>query len=357
MPELTTTTATRGISASGIPNAGALTVTIPRINLPPVQLPGFVPMHDCSLDECRKPNDQTCCDINMVFGNVISGKGGLSTAVTTSTYENDWNTFGIDMALYSSNPSAANVTWYLQQCSGSNVWTNKATLNNNSYGKYYAVNSIADHKTYSIYSLNWGRVLKVFGSGIYRIKVLSSMRSLSGCLISDSFFLRQFNCAIADGSVKIEITNTGKIGSHADNGKLFDLCGITYFDSFRFGGTFGKRKTPEYLQKINQFQTGKQNLYSDKAITKYELAVKLLPKEYHDRLSVYMMMAGTRLVSDYNISNPDYGIKQFSIMKDGGYEPDYYQKNRNQKVKLVFTAGIQNIIKSLCCSTKRPGAL
>ena len=346
--ELMSTGTTRPTTAAGVSNTGTVIDVVPRINIPPIQLPGFAPLYDCDANECRQPNDQTCCHVNNVFGNLINGE-----AVRTSTYENDWNTFGVDLKLFTQNPDHATATWVLQKCSGSDVWTTVSTLNNNTYGNFYALNSIPLHHSYTIYYLNWGKVLKIKGEGTYRIKVSNAMRSITGCRISDSFFLRQFNCLIADGTVKFESLNTGKIGSHYGRGKIFDLCGINYFDSIRLRGEFGKETVPEYLQKIDEFQNGDQNLYSDEAIQKYEFQSKLWPKEYHDRLKIYFMMANTRLVSDYNRFNPDYTIKQFSIIKDAGYEPKYFTKNRNQTVKITFKAGTQNIIKSLCCSVNR----
>lgn len=342
-----------GTKGGGMSNNGG-TNPIKFVHLNPIQICGLVPMHDCAASECRQYDSFNGCKPNPVFGNIVSSK-----AITTSTYENDFNRFSIDVSIYSQNTSATTVTWKLQKCVKS-IWTTVATLNNNNYGKFIPLNTYSTHKTYSEYLINWGLVLQLQGVGIYRITCNTSMRTLQGCLSSDSFWLRAWNCMLAAGTVKFEYNATGKIGDALNQGKVFDLCAINYYDSIRLYGFFGQDKITKYENERYEYGNGLQDDFKDKAWREYVFDGKLWGHEYHQRFQIYAMMAGTGsstssalFVSDYNVQNPDYAIKQLQIIKDSAYEPEYHVKNWNrlQNVQLKFQPATQSMIKSLCCDT------
>jgi hypothetical protein len=69
-------------------------------------------------------------------------------------------------------------------------------------------------------------------------------------------------------------------------------------------------------------------------------------------------MSDKLFVSDYNYNNPDYSFNRKSVIKAGGYAPDYKMKgygalySRLARVTVDFKEGIQGVIKSLCCPVR-----
>lgn len=314
----------------------------------------MAPLTNCSAVECREIRQQACCYENIVFG-VVGGPNA-------PTYEQDFNTFLINFPLATVNPLVS-VTMILQKLIAS-VWTDLATLTGSTYGRHYPLNGFSSHKSYTGYAINWGKVLNLHGTGCYRFKIISELSQddvgvelppvLQSCQVSELFRLYAFDCKLAHQTVKFESTISGKIGDINADGKIFDLCDIAWYDSIRFRGFFGYETTPEYLEVLHEFQNGKMNRVRDEAIQKFKLITHLLPKWLHDRFKTYALMANKLLVSDYNINNSDYAIIQKSVIKDGGYEPDYKDKNwrRLARVEVNFKEAVQSVIKSNCCESQ-----
>lgn len=331
------------------------------IKVQPIQVVGLVPLHDCTVTICRQLPDLDCCKRRLVFG----GSGIESESNAPPGYEVDYNSFLIDLAIYAPNIAATVVSIVLQKCTGVDTWTTVTTLNNNTYGKYYPLGGFTNHPTYVGYLINWARVLALRGAGIYRIRFNTQMRTKVGCLVSDEFDLRVFSCRVAHGTVKFEAILKGQIGSATVQGKVYDLCNMSvefvggtrnggWYDSVRLPGFFGYEKIKEYLEVILEYQTGLQERVKDEAIQSFSFMSNYFKKELHDRLKIYGLMSDKLLVSDYNINNSDYNINRLHIIKAGPYEPVYQDKLRRRisKVTVEFSAGVQNIIKSLCCPTK-----
>lgn len=349
LPTATVAVSTKG---GGSANNGSVDVPVPIISNVPIQVAGLAPMVACDANECRSL-PAFCCEKLNVFGNTEMSKTApyVLRAVTTSTYENDLSDFLFDVQLLGTV-----VTWSIEKCSGKNNWANVATISNQTYGKWQALATISGHTTYTGFTVNWGRVLFVLGIGVYRIKFSYVSRGTiySGCFVSPEYNLRKFNCDMATRTVKFECIMPDLIGNTNNSGYLFDMCGMSWFSSLRIGGFFGTNTVQKYDETFNKFDTGQMQRVHDEAIKKWKWDSLLLSKPFHDRLSVYMMMAKNTLVSDYNILNVDYTIKQLSIIKAGAYEPTDYNNALPPKssVSVDFNAGIQNIIASNCCNLK-----
>lgn len=186
-------------------------------------------------------------------------------------------------------------------------------------------------------------------------------------LLSEIFQLYLWRCELAEGTIKLESWLTGNIGSVDTDGLIFNLCGINVYDSIRFRGFFGEKKfnsDQTYLEY--GFQTGKDfgtiEQVRNKSVPSYKMNSHLLPMWAHNRIAIYAaIMADTIYVSDYNFNNSDYFIQRKNIkLKQGQeYAPKYLDKERFDKsmrywqrrgtVELEFMAGIQSIIKNVCC--------
>ena len=194
----------------------------------------------------------------------------------------------------------------------------------------------------------------------------ASTQTCSCVLQSELFNLLPFDCNKARGTVKFESWNTGSIGDCNNDGVLFSLCNISWYDSIRMKGFFGNEtyKFDEILLEYGKDNThafGLMDRVRDKKIPMYKLNGNLWPHWLHNRFSSYGCMADTLLISDYGLENPNYNLKRRNVIKAGTYEPKWLNKGRFQKdlryiersgyVTLDFVAGIQSQIKNYCCQT------
>jgi len=439
-------------------NAGGTTRgnPTPTVTVKPFQITGFVPLKACTDTECRN-SDVSCAYINPVFGAIN---------VFSPTYENDFNTFVVNVDLVKSLANQQ-IQFILQRCGSDNKTWSDIVILSNTYGILQPLGSIIGHPTYTSFQINWGRVVLLQGPGVYRIKVqdnsitsvstyqsyfefpslyfffdsgitlynneggsvfiplhgqalnqqavitllnkqpfsinnkltfslqppqsageqnqiqcqsgtgfgpsirridfdgillttrgtgisTTNFSSISCFFVSEPFFVRAFNCEQADGTVKFEASLTGKIGDIKQDYLVYDLSGITLYDSIRVPGIFGYETIPKYLEvnlEYGQPSLGKIERVRDEAIQQFEFHGFPMPKYLHDRLGVYGLMADTLKVSDYNKVNSDWDIKQVGIVKSGAYEPQYYDDKslrRFGKVKALFTRNPSAVIKSLC---------
>jgi hypothetical protein len=362
--DLTTTTPTMPSAGQSSVSLGTLGDGIPITQILPIQIMGFVPLISCTATECRRNPLLFCCDDLPVFGNT----SGV-TAVATSTYENDFNTFMVDHTIYQNNPNSL-IVITLEKCTGNGVWSTAATISDTTYGTFYPLNGFTTHKSYTGVTINWGKVYVGLGAGCYRIKfqtiiyivnangggvpILTPV--LAGCLVSQANFnLKLFNCNLAHRTTKFEMTKTGGTISDATltDGSYFDLCNISYYDSIRVRGFFGERDYPEYLNVLHEYQNTKTTQIRNEVVPKYKWISELTPYFFTKRFPVYGCMSDQLLVSDYNINNSDYTIKQMFVRLDGAYKPKYNDKNWNnhQSVEAEFHLGYRGYVSSTCCTT------
>lgn len=339
------------------------------------QVVGLVPLTDCDAEECRW---QQRCDWLPVFGNI---EGGVPE--NDPSYKNDFNTFLINYPSYTTgNPAVA---WYLQKATNPYLspgveedwnWDDVAVLQDNTYGVIYKLGDIAAFPLYTGYAVNWAKVLDAFGEGFYRIKaaiikVKVQIVIYGGipvpiidteeekCLASEIFKCMAWDCDRADGTVKFETSITGSVGSATEYKKVFNLCGVDWYDSIRVPGFFGYPGVPKYIETLLEHQNGQIDEINNKALRRFTYHSFYLPRWVHERFEVYGMMADTIFVSDYNINNSDYSIKRKGVRPAGNYLPNYLDPKRFQRtmlhrqrtsdVKVDFREDTESLIKSLCC--------
>lgn len=179
------------------------------------------------------------------------------------------------------------------------------------------------------------------------------------------FILKAFNCDMAHGTVKFEAWRTGVQGDIDNDGNLFDLCGITIYDSIRARGFFGETNFDDDvvqvewgLNNINPF--GLVENVRDKTVRNYKLDSYYWPQWLLNRIYVYAFTGSNPLlVSDYNRNNSDYFLQQRNVVKADGLKPEYLDKNnfdptmrtqnRTGIVTVKFKQGIQGLISSIMC--------
>lgn len=336
----------------------------------PMQVAGLIPLICCdpkrftpfSECDCREWADDDCY-INPVFGDSAS----------TDPLKNDKSAFLIDYPFYYqyqwSNNSLAAFTLEKYN-TNSKSWSSVASLNNHTLGTYYNFTSLCI-SNWKGYRIEWKKVLSFHGEGLYRFKVNSIVYSVSSCLVSPPFCLKQWSCESADKTVKWEANIFGgRLGSIDDDKKVFMFCcskqqpgsnlpavsvPVNWYDSVRHYGFFGYEKTS--YERVNfEYLDGTVNQHKNEAIQSFEYHSAMLPKYLHDRFKAYGIMADELKVSDYNWSNSDYEIDQRLVVCDGGYEPSYTlvrgeNATRLAPVTVNFKEGRQNVIRDKCCHT------
>ena len=305
-------------------------------------------MTDCANDECRYSISNDCY-VNDVF----------ASSYSDSVLKNDKTSF---LFIYPFTTTAEYTNWYLaqfwlQRYTDGVGWSNVGIITGSTYGTYYDFQSLA-FDNYKGVTIHWQNVLDAHGQGIYRLYTSSTIYGTTTCEVSPPYRLREFNCTIANKTVRFESYITGKIGrirntaesgvkDYAGENGLIDLTDINWYSSIRMPGFFGKEKT-EYDRMTIEYENGQQVKVRDEAIQKYEFISGRLPKYVHDQFKIYFLMSDRLMVSDYNFNNADYFINQKEIYADGNYEPNHNLHSRLSTVTVQFKDRFQNVIKKYC---------
>lgn len=292
----------------------------------------------------------------------------------SDSYHNDVNSWFFQ---YSGtyNP-ISNGDFKLQQLING-VWTTIATLNNTTYGTPFYVGTTCKNN-YGGFTIKWNSVLNAFGEGIYRFYVSGSYNGTISayCFFSPPFCLKTFDCNLTNGTVKFETNSCGgTFGSVTSQGDSWSICckplssntivnnsctpkplqagqtaPLPYNDSIRFPGYFG-RELADYQETFIKLGTGVIQTTREEAIKAFTLDSDLLPFWFHQRFYSYGLMADNVYVSDYNLNNPNYNYKHFSVKRDSSY-PIKYDNNSLRMKKIIglkFKEGIQFTFKDGCC--------
>lgn len=322
----------------------------PVINRGLYQVVGFSPMTDCSASSCRYW-DADCCFKIPVFAELQTTTPDYAPNQWDAA-KNDQTSFLFQMPSYSTG-NTNTMTIVLQKLAGS-TWTNQAGLGDNTYGVFYGFYSLPIYY-YKGYTIYWRYVLNAFGEGCYRIRVAYLSNGREGCMTSEPYQLREFSCARAHGTVRMDAKlYDGDIADINFDGVRQNLCGINWYDSIRFPAFFGYEKSDEEKRQI-ELTDGRILKMRDELVQNFELITSPLPKWFHDRFKAYGTMSDELRITDYNWNNSDYNINRKLIVRDGGYNPNYKIGSRLSTVTVKFKEGYQNVSRSLCCGTVYSG--
>lgn len=327
----------------------------------PEQVIGLVPVFPCETDECRSYRADARYDDHQyplpAFGEVND----------TDPYKNDFNSW-----IFNPPATGVNTTadFYLDK-KINGTWVQQAQLNNDTYGIYYDATSLnCSNSLWKGFRIQWRKVLNLLGEGIYRFRLRSHIYYQLSCCASPPFCLKAFDCIDADRTVRWEASYAGgKFGSIDKDCYAWSFCccptptltpasleaqstnpcnPILWNDSVRLEGFFGFEKTSYERTKL-KYITGEIKKVRDEALQRFTWKSGNLPKWAHDRLKAYGFMADQLFVSDYNINNADYNIKQKWVVCDSGYEPDHKGYSRYSKVNVDFMEGCQYVHRNRCC--------
>ena len=165
---------------------------------------------------------------------------------------------------------------------------------------------------------------------------------------------------------QIKYLTNGKSVFKYPNGERFDYRGnwivndmgtITteidplFNDCLRLPGIFGYGESGE--EKIDiRYNSGLVKNIRQEIIRRYTMKTDLLPYDVLERLEVFGRFAEEMLISDFNVINPDYSLKERSVMIEGDFKPDY-DTSHNGRTRLVmlelgFVDRVRDIERRIC---------
>lgn len=234
-------------------------------------------------------------------------------------------------------PQQYTITMYIEKLVDGS-WVSQATLNNDTYGTYYAQGFQTKAKDdYIGYSIAWREVLSSFGVGRYRIKFDAGS---GNAIYSEEFCLRVYTQQAVDRSVRIKYLWNSVIGD-ADQKAQRDFAGINWWNEIRLQPSiFGNKKGTFEVETV-RYQTGKERAVKKSFKEEYLLLIKQLPSELHDVVMNDILLADEIKITDYNKINPGRFIDQ-EVEVSGGYEPDYSNAKAYPDVSITFTDKYDN---------------
>lgn len=295
----------------------------------------------------------------------------FAEAGCSDSYHNDYNSWLIQ---YPGTYNAISNGDFKLQKLINGIWTNQATLNNNTYGTPYSNNfytggGTCQNVNYCGFLLQWQLVLAGLGEGTYRFYASGTYSGTQNtyCMYSPPFCLKTWDCTAVDGTCKWEASYSGgNIGSVTTQGASWSMCcsqttkgaggqtitttvPISWIDSIRIFGFFGK-ETYEYQRDYIKYASGEIKKIRDENIKNFEFQSSQLPMWFHQRFASYGVFADKLFVSDYSLNNDVYSYKYFWVVADSNYQPSHKGYTRYPKVYNVkFKEGLDFVYRDRCC--------
>lgn len=211
-----------------------------------------------------------------------------------------------------------------------------ADLNDNTYGTFF--DSFGESSLLMGFVLDWSLVFGGFGNGSYFVKEKTTILGDSTEEDSRKFQLMEYDDRKANGTVRIETVESGKI-ERSD----IDLTGVEWESSYRIFGFFG-RKTPT-LEVDNYLNSNYELLQNrDKIVNEYELETKLLPNTVYNVLLYESMLANSVKITDYNVRNNEV-YRSLPVYPKSFDDVVYFAKNKLTKFVIKFSDKKEDIIK------------
>lgn len=277
------------------------------VSVLPVQVVGSIP---CSapLNRCIP---EPCMTL-LVFG------GG------SGEEENDTSYFLFDF------PSSSGNDFRLESYS-SGVWSDIGAAA--SYGSLYDFGVWQEYPNRSGIEINWDSVLSAFGPGYYRIKITSAITG--DFLASYAFELAAFDCRIAESTIRLDSSITGKVSNYLfDEGaevQTFDLLSMRWNDQIRLRGKL--QVTPSEITETTYTRSSKR-VYSHKSSfsSKYRFIVNSVTVDVLKRIESYCFTSNMNITP---YSSESQTVRSFIAIRGG--QPFEYELFRNNKIPIAST--------------------
>ena len=268
----------------------------------------------------------------------------LAETVITDAIKNDKSSF---IRFYNNTFSGSSM---ILQKKVNCEWSNVATLNNNTYGTYYAfgwyTNELAEKAMG--YQLDWQKVLTGLGEGVYRIQTID-VNVLAGNQNQYSFEynLREWTADREDTTVKISWNINGFIGHPTNDQRQRHFGTLNWYSEIRLLGNFG-RESAETESEYVHYQSGtlgkgKEVWTKNKFFLVFLLELYPVPSYVHRYLLYDLMLGDNIRISDFNQRNPVNNIERY-VKVVGGFEPRWNFGVKDASLELKFEQLYQNNI-------------
>ena len=241
---------------------------------------------------------------------------------------------------------------------GTGSWTDKATITNNNYGRFFAFGLANDfsgasfmddyRKQYTGMLLEWRKVLIAFGAGMYRMKIAKTdvFGNATTSYDQRTFFLKEYHCNLVNNTVRIDTVNEGLRGSILDRNTFIDYAD-GWSGQIRLKGVLKYKGSP-YVKEYNQYGDADFNAMRpviDEQTPKFTLAIRPVPGWMDFVLSTNVLQSDEMYVTDYNSDNRHSWIR-VPVMNDGEFTPsDNNLRNPLSAVKINLAYGLNNLRK------------
>ncbi len=233
-------------------------------------------------------------------------------------------------------------TMYLQKLVDG-AWTNQATLNNNTYGTYYALAfETRNNNNYVGYNIDWRKVLDTgaagFGEGKYRVHFDLTTFDL----YSEEYCLRTFSTLAVDNTVRVEYTHNRLIGDENQK-KTRDFVGFDWVNQLRFNEAYFGNRSAAFETEDVRYENGLEKTVAKSFVESFKLELRELPEEVYKLLVHDVLMGENITMVDYNSINIGT-YAEVVIDIDGTVEPNYADLRQTADVTLDLKSKYKNNI-------------
>ena len=225
------------------------------------------------------------------------------------------------------------IVYKLYKCEAG-VNTEKATLDNNTYGNYYSEDGFV------AFVADWNLIYNAFGHGRYYFLIERNILGQSLDDITSWFYdLELYSEEAANDTVRIESIKSGCI----EGG--FNYLGLTWESQIRFRGTFGR--PTQSLEKDHYVTQGrKDEQIRDSILTTYLMQLELVPYDVITPFIKDTLLANDMFITSYSYDGFIKPYLKFNVVPEEPQDPTYFERNENGVFEFTFTDKFKTPVKS-----------
>jgi hypothetical protein len=235
------------------------------------------------------------------------------------------------LAMFESWTTDASFT--IQKKVSENVFDDVAEFSS-TYGEYYPLGSFTNKPKYAGIVIEWASVL-TFGEGEYRIKISETNPMGTKVSYSKTYCLKEWNCELANNTVRLEWNNNKGIGDINNDRNILDFANLDWYSQVRLPQSIFGYPVSTYEVEEIQYNNGQFEDYKNVQNETYTLVTGALPAWVHNILKTLACQSKNLRITDYSQNNPQR-IIQKAVKLTSGYEPRWIRGSKCASVTLEF---------------------
>ncbi len=195
------------------------------------------------------------------------------------------------------------------------------------------------------YFIDWRKVITTLGEDTYYVQCdITTIFGASQSIYSDTYCLKQYTLARADGTIRVEYFINGILGKNENDTKSRDYLKSNWYNQHRFDGVF-HFVDGQYKEDEIQYQSGLIENVEHGQTPEYILKLRSIPMFKHNVLRTDFLMADKKYITDYNTKNIENYYKK-EVKCVGNYEPKFnVLLSKLASVELKFKQAVNNLNK------------